>query len=319
MHSQCSSDTNTVSTGLLLVSQSGATAFSLNSRPPGVGLELSVDGTNTNKLTLVHDRVLDLGHYNLLLPGLDRWLSLIRVDRQQTHQTPDYILTHISRIPEIQIVNNMVFPNWIINSSQDIDYVLDKLLRNPQFWFTHYHWIDARGINIYQMKYMHVLESALVEFFKWCDFVIVNTPNFMTLTEFWEWMMSCKELDEPRRARIIFFTKQQSKTYKTASAGIIPLNIAKSQKDFFTGFNSRNTDNNIIAPASQESIEPNGENNESTTREPSGSELLCIQELDKLRCELLAYNLASPDALEIETGAIIEKINNIRELLGITC
>ena len=36
---------NTVSTGLLLVSQSGATAFSLNSRPPGVGLELSVDGT----------------------------------------------------------------------------------------------------------------------------------------------------------------------------------------------------------------------------------------------------------------------------------
>ena len=38
----------TVSTGLLLVAQSGATAFSLNSRPPGVGLELSVNGTGQN-------------------------------------------------------------------------------------------------------------------------------------------------------------------------------------------------------------------------------------------------------------------------------
>ena len=34
----------TASTGLLLVAQSGATAFSLNSRPPRVGLEMSVDG-----------------------------------------------------------------------------------------------------------------------------------------------------------------------------------------------------------------------------------------------------------------------------------
>ena len=42
---------NTVSTGLLLVSQSGATAFSLNSRPPGVGLELSVDGMHVNSIT----------------------------------------------------------------------------------------------------------------------------------------------------------------------------------------------------------------------------------------------------------------------------
>ena len=44
----------TVRTGFL--SQSGATAFSLNSRPPGVGLELSVDGTGikteNTKITL---------------------------------------------------------------------------------------------------------------------------------------------------------------------------------------------------------------------------------------------------------------------------
>jgi hypothetical protein len=183
----------------------------------------------------------------------------------------------------------------------------------------------------------------------------------MTLTEFWEWMLSCKELDEPRRARIIFFTKQQAKTYRTASAGTIPLNIAKSQKDFFTSFNYRNTDNtsntNSMLQESKELNVPftlnykstgvgsnssetqgpmhsyahpeecaynrvhmvNCKNNGPTTREPPGSGLLCIQELDKLRSELLDYNLASPDALEIETGAIIEKINNIRELLGITC
>ena len=35
----------TVSTGLLVVAQSGATAFSLNSRPPLVGLEFNVNGT----------------------------------------------------------------------------------------------------------------------------------------------------------------------------------------------------------------------------------------------------------------------------------
>ena len=39
------SENGTVSTGLLLVAQSGATAFSLNSRPPGVGLEFNVNGT----------------------------------------------------------------------------------------------------------------------------------------------------------------------------------------------------------------------------------------------------------------------------------
>ena len=38
-------ENGTVSTGLLLVAQSGATAFSLNSRPPGVGLEFNVNGT----------------------------------------------------------------------------------------------------------------------------------------------------------------------------------------------------------------------------------------------------------------------------------
>jgi hypothetical protein len=63
----------------------------------------------------------------------------------------------------------------------------------------------------------------------------------------------------------------------------------------------------------------NCKNNGPTTLEPPVSGLLCIQELDKLRSELLDYNLASPDALEIETGSIIEKINNIREFLGITC
>ena len=41
----------TVSTGLLLVAQSGATAFSLNSRPPGVGLEFNVNGTVDTGLT----------------------------------------------------------------------------------------------------------------------------------------------------------------------------------------------------------------------------------------------------------------------------
>ena len=333
-------------------------------------------GTNT----VVYDRTLDLGQYNLLLPELVRWLTLIKVDRQQTHKTTDYILTRISRIPEVQIINNLVFPNWIINSSYDIDYVLVKLLRNPQFWRTHYHWIDARGITIYQTKYLHVLESALVEFLKWCDFVIVNTPIRMTLTEFWEWLVSCKELDEPCRARIIFFTKQQAKTYKTAAAGTIPLNIAKSQKDFISSFNSRNTgnasntgctglitnckgtsvdgaaatkillqgdlqspskillqgdlqsptkillqgdnsrlDGTHTLPQEYKQSEESEELNEPTNREPSGSELICIQELDKLRRELLDYNLASPDALGIETGAIIEKINNIRELLGINC
>ena len=42
---QRTSTDDTVSTGLLLVAQSGTTAFSLNSRPPGVGLEFNVNGS----------------------------------------------------------------------------------------------------------------------------------------------------------------------------------------------------------------------------------------------------------------------------------
>ena len=42
---RCACKISTVSTGLLLVAQSGATAFSLNSQPPGVGLEFNVNGT----------------------------------------------------------------------------------------------------------------------------------------------------------------------------------------------------------------------------------------------------------------------------------
>ena len=56
----------------------------------------------------------------------------------------------------------------------------------------------------------------------------------------------------------------------------------------------------------------------SLSQEIIRNDQIILLELNKLRDELLKYNLASPDTLELETGFILEKINNIREQLGIT-
>ena len=265
-------------------------------------------GTSKNEQNIVIKNVLNLGEYNLLQPDLKKWLTTLRIQRQTTHLTAEQILDYISRIPEIKIINNLVFPNWIINTWKDIDHGLIILLRNPKFWVCcnpKYNWIDARGISIFQPKFLFVLELILVELLKMCNYVIINVPEFMLITEFWEWLITCKEITNSQREQIIFFTQKQAKYYKTTASGIIPLTIGKLQSDFYNTY--RLTINKIRYNT----------NIRTGSQENKGEIPIVIQELNKLTIELQAYQLASPDVLEIETGFILEKINNIREQLNI--
>ena len=98
---------DTVSTGLL--SQSGATAFSLNSRPPGVGLELSVDGTQAPRETHtqapretqvsfdLHDVSLD-DVLNSIPPAsnLEETITESNVQETQTDTNPNTTDRHIT-------------------------------------------------------------------------------------------------------------------------------------------------------------------------------------------------------------------------------
>jgi hypothetical protein len=336
---------------------------------------------------LLYNNTIDFSSYNLLRPNFEKWVNDLCIDRQQTYITPYQLIECISRIPEVRVINNLILPNWIINTSYDVDYVITGLYKNPKFWAVYhsYNWINACCISVYQHKYLYGLLFTTIELLNHCKWLILSVPSFMTLTEFWDWLLKCPELNDGTRARIIFFTPKQAKTYRTAaSGGSIPFDIAKQQNQFYTNeynlkvFNtigngvtqpgkynniprcvilksirvtdSRNmntpadkfiakqktpdetldeaaTGTDILAShqfatavqcslATQPIIRPDQLgleiNENAATPEP-----LIIQEIDKLRTELIKYNLAFPDALQLETGGLLEKINNIREILGI--
>lgn len=262
---------------------------------------------------------LDLGAYNLLRPDLTRWLSLIRMENQNTHRTPQQILALLGQIPEIRIINNLILPNWIICSYQDIDFGLYGLLGNQELWklpaTQKYKWIDARGITVYHPKVKTNLLDILAVLCSKCDYLIYQPHSFTTITEFWEWLVSCQALTDANRAQIIFMKPREARTYRTSAAGIIPLEIARAQLEFYKNnpglvLGSPALQNNILA---HNSVSARSINNDT----PPESHTILIQELDKLRTELLAYQITSPDELAIESGNILDKINDIRNCLGI--
>jgi hypothetical protein len=274
----------------------------------------------SNRLThKTPSNTLDLGEYNLLRPDFGRWLSLIKPENQRTHKTPQQIIDIVGRIPEIRIINNLILPNWIINSTHDVDFGLYGLLSNQTLWEVpldkKYKWIDARGITVYHSKLKPKLQDILAVLCSKCEYLIYQPHSFTTITEFWDWLVSCSVLTDTNRAQIIFMKPSEAKTYRTSAAGIIPLDIARTQHDFYknnpgTVLGSPALINNILAHNSLHEPSINYDSPE------DGSSIL-IQELDKLRVQLLAYQLTSPDELTIETGNIIDKLNDIRNCLGI--
>ena len=298
---------------------------------------------------LLYNNTIDFSSYNLLRPNFEKLIFDLCIDRQQTYITPYQLIECISRIPEVRVINNLILPNWIINTSYDIDYVIHGLYKNPNFWAAYhsYNWINACHISVYQHKYLYALLFTIIEVLNHCKWLILSVPSFMTLTEFWDWLLKCPELNDEARTRIIFFTPKQAKTYRTAaSGGSIPLDIAKRQNQFYADEYTAGSkillqgdcksptkhpctttkDSNLNAVTSDWT------NNPVSTGTPDGDPVstglspdtldttaqpLIIRELDKLRTELIKYNLVFPDALQLETGGLLEKINNIREILGI--
>lgn len=283
---------------------------------------MQVLATNLHKL--VYQNTLDLGQYNLLRNDLVCWLSLVKIENQKTHVTENQILELLNTIPEIRIITNLILPNWIICSAHDADFGLYGLLGNTKLWdlpFSRqkYNWIDARGITVYHSKVKPKLLNILVELCQRCDYVIYYPHSFTTITDFWQWLKSCTGLTDENRSQIIFMKPNETKSYQTYSAGIIPLDIALKQKEFYQ-VNKSNKDIILGSPAlrnkiiTEKSITQPQREFEYT--EPNQQPI--IQEINKLYIQLLAYHLANPDQLAIETGAILGKINEIREYLGIS-
>lgn len=278
-----------------------------------------------NNPKLVYQNTLDLGQYNLLRNDFDRWLSLINIENQKTHATPQKILELLNTIHEIRVIRNLILPNWIICSAQDIDFGLYGLLGNQKLWDLasggqKYTLIDARGITVYHSKVKDKLLDILVALCQRCQYVIYYPHSFITITEFWQWLIGCHGLTDENRSQIIFMKPDETKSYRTSAAGIIPVEIALKQREFYQA-NKSNKDiiqgspalrNKILSqkPINQVQDCENGEYE--TTQKP-----IIIQELEKLHIELSAYYLTAPEILAIETGAILEKINGIREYLGI--
>lgn len=262
---------------------------------------------------LSHKNTIDFSSYNLLRPDFVKWVSKMNIFRQETYISPEELLGCISRIPEIRIINNLILPNWIINTKYDLDYVMPKIINNPKFWelYDNYTWIDGRNIHIYQSKWLQQLSLIIIELLKNCEWLLISVPQFMTLTEFWDWLFNCPELNDNNRERIIFFTPIQAKIYKTsASGGSIPLDIAKQQHLFYKNvyykqlFNTRG-------------IKSFGDTTSCLDEQGLHQQPIIIQELEKLKLELMKYNLEHQAELEIETGGLLEKINEIRDILGI--
>lgn len=276
---------------------------------------------SSNSNQIIIKNTLDLGQFNLLRCDLAPWLSLIKPENQNLHQTPQQILTLLAQIPEIRIINNLILPNWIICSNHDIDFGLYGLLGNQVLLdlpANHkYKWIDARGITVYHPKVKAKLQEILAVLCSKCQYLIYQPHSFMTITEFWEWLMSCQGLTDANRTQIIFMKPNEAKTYRTAAAGIIPLEIARAQNEFYknnleVALGSPTLRNNLSSSKSITNTQQNLVEFETNIQQP-----ILIQELNKLRIQLMAYHLTSPDELAIETGTIIQKINEIREYLGI--
>ena len=332
---------------------------------------------------LLYTNTVDFSSYILLRPNFEKWITNLCGDRQQTYITPYQLIECISRIPEVRAINNLILPNWIINTSYDVDYVITGLYKNPKFWAAYhsYNWINACCISVYQHKYLYGLLFTMIELLNHCKWLILKVPSFMTLGEFWDWLSKSTELNDGTRARIIFFTPKQAKTYRTAaSGGSIPLDIAKQQHQFYANeYNLKVFDtpdiilaqpgkyNNIPRCVILKSESMTGLHNMNTPPDKfiakqktadetlddaaTGTDIvsthqfataetkpisrpdklgleynetaatpqpLIIREIDKLRAEIIKYNSDFPDALQLETGGLLEKINNIREILGIT-
>lgn len=276
-------------------------------------------GSYSNQL--IHKHTLDLGQYNLLRYDLMQWLTLIKIENHNTHRTPQQILDLIRQIPEIRVINTVILPNWIICSAHDVDFALYGLICNPIFiqplpLGQKYKWIDASGITVYHQKVKPKLHDIIYELCKLCDYVIYQPHSFTTITEFWEWIASCPLLTDANRQQIIFMKPIEAKTYRTAAAGVIPLEIARQQNEFFAAnpdvvLGSPTLRNNILSNKSITHRNPDKD------PKPMPPTPILIQELDKLRIQLLTYQLASPDELAIETGAILGKIQEIRNCIGI--
>ena len=273
---------------------------------------------------LVYQNTLDLGQYNLLRNDLVCWLSLVKIENQKTHATSHQILELLNTIPEIRVIKNLILPYWIICSAHDVDFGLYGLLGNSKLWdlpFSgqKYNWIDARGITVYHPKVKPKLLDILVALCQRCDYVIYYPHSFTTITAFWESLINCPGLTNETRSQIIFMKPDESKSYQTFAAGIIPLDIALKQKEFYQA-NKSNKDIMLGSPALRNKILTEKTITQTQTEfeynEPNQQPI--IQELNKLHIQLLAYHLATPDQLAIETGAILGKINEIREYLGIS-
>ena len=270
---------------------------------------------------LIHKHTLDLGQYNILRYDLVPWLSLIKIENQNTHRTPQQLLELIRQIPEIRVINTVILPNWIICSAHDVDFALYGLICNPIFiqplpLGQKYKWIDASGIIVHHQKVKPKLHDIIYELCKLGDYVIYQPHSFTTITEFWEWIASCPSLTDTNLQQIIFMKPSEAKTYRTASAGVIPLDIARLQNEFF----ATNPGVALGSPALRNNILSNKSiTHRISDKDPTltASQPILIQDLDKLRIQLLAYQLASPDELAIETGAILGKIQEIRNCIGI--
>ncbi len=122
----------------------------------------------------------------------------------------------------------------------------------------------------------------------------------MFLTDFWTEILSKIEGHE----RVIFITKKQSRSVRTTTAGIIPENIIKLQAEFYKSFKEEHR----IQFKSNHSLQ---------LPELAPEKPLVIMEFEKMQKEIEDYYMKFPDAANLETGMLLEKINDIRSALGL--
>lgn len=292
---------------------------------------------------LEYKYTVNFNSYIFSRPVFEKWINNLQLERRQTYIKPAEFIQCLARIPEVRCINNLILPNWIIANHKDVDHLLPIFGNNSELWkiYKSYDWIDIKGICIYRHKYLNLLQTIISELIKHCNWLILNVPPFMTMSVFWDWLLKCASFNDDIRSRIIFFTPVQSQTYKTfAASGNIPLNIAKKQHQFYSEkykLSKLTTTSQLLSPLQLPSplhtasnMNPHSESphnlsslehimshkNESITQ-LHNSDLIVINELDKLRDDLIKYNINFPDELHVETGALIDKMNDMRDILGI--